>query len=322
MFRRARIRLTAQYIALFGVVLGAFSVVFYLGMSTALAPEFDLSPDLTNEQAADVAYHAAVERIGIALVAADLVIVGLVGIAAWVLAARTLAPIREAHRRQRRFVADASHEMRTPLTILRSTGESALVATVDPVSLRASVATMVVAADRLTRLTNDLLLLARSDEGSLGPERALFDLSVLVVESVEGYARAHPGLPAPRMRLVPDIRAAADREEVGRIIVNLLDNAFLHGASDAINPPLISTRMTDREVELSVVDHGPGLAAADVDRIFEPFFRARGDAAGPPGSGLGLAIARSLAERNRGRLEVLSRPGEGASFKLVLPRFR
>ena len=105
MFRRARIRLTVLYIALFGLVLTVFSLVFYIGFATVLAPIFDLGPELSNEQVADAAYQTTLERIGLALVAADLIVVVVVGVAAWVLAARTLRPIREAHERQRRFVA-------------------------------------------------------------------------------------------------------------------------------------------------------------------------------------------------------------------------
>jgi signal transduction histidine kinase len=322
MFRRARARLTLLYIGLFAVVIGAFSVVFYVALSTVLAPNFDLAPDLTGEQVAELAYQAAIEQIGIALLVADIVVVALVGIAAWVLAARTLAPIREAHTRQRRFVADASHEMRTPLTTIRSTGESALVGSLDAEGLRASVATMVDSAERLTRLTNDLLLLARSGEAAIDQRNEPLDLSVLVAETVEAFAAAHPDLPSTRMVLAPDAMVSADPDEIGRVIANLLNNAFRYGGGAAGDPPRVATRLGDRDVDVEVSDHGPGIAAVDLDRIFEPFYRVHADAGSPDGTGLGLAIARSLAERNRGRLEATSQPGAGATFRLSLPRFR
>jgi signal transduction histidine kinase len=84
----------------------------------------------------------------------------------------------------------------------------------------------------------------------------------------------------------------------------------------------IATHATERECDVEVRDDGPGIALADLERIFAPFYRVSADAASPGGSGLGLAIARSLAERNHGRLDVTSRPGAGATFRLVLPRFR
>lgn len=322
MFRRARVRLTLLYIGLFALVIGAFSVVFYVGLSTVLAPTFDLAPDLSSEQVAEVTYQAAIERIGVALLVADLVVVAFVGVAAWILAARTLVPIREAHTRQRRFVADASHEMRTPLTAIRATGESALVGSRRAEGLRASVAAMVESAERLTRLTNDLLLLARSDEAVLDRRSEPLDLSVLTAETVEAFAAAHPALPVARMKLAPDARVSADPDELSRIVANLLDNAFRYGVGPGSDPPRVVTRASEREVAVEVSDSGPGIAAADLDRIFEPFYRIHADADSPEGTGLGLAIARSLAERNRGRLEATSRPGGGAAFRLSLPRFR
>ena len=322
MFRRARVRLTLLYIGLFALVIGAFSVVFYVGLSNVLAPTFDLAPDLSSDQVARVTYQATIERIGISLLVANLVVVALVGAAAWILAARTLAPIREAHTRQRRFVADASHEMRTPLTTIRATGESVLVGASNAEVLRTSVTTMVDAAERLTRLTNDLLLLARSDEAEIDRRPEPLDVSVLVAEMVEAFAAAHPSLPPATMSLAPDARVSADPDEIGRIVANLLDNTFRYGGGRASHPPRVVTRAGDREVEVEVSDSGPGIAAADISRIFDPFYRVHSDAESPEGTGLGLAIARSLAERNRGRLDATSRPGEGATFRLLLPRFR
>jgi signal transduction histidine kinase len=321
MFRRARIRLTVLYIGLFGLALAVFSLVFYLGFATVLAPTFDLAPELSNEQIADVAYQTTLERIGLALVIADVIVVVLVGLAAWILAARTLRPIRDAHARQRRFVADASHEMRTPLAAIRASAEGALAGPATEDELRGALAVIAGSADRLTRITNDLLLLARTQELP-GDRREAVDVSVIVAETVEAFAAAHPAAPRPHVALAADLRVTADPDEVGRIVANLLDNAVRYGARTATSAARIVTRTSDREAWVEVGDDGPGIVEADVDRIFEPFHRVRSDAAGPEGSGLGLAIARGLAERNGGRLTVVSQPGAGATFRLSLPRFR
>ena len=124
MFQRARRRLTLQYIAIFALVLAVFSVVFYVAFRAVLGPAFDIAPDLSSAEAAEQAYRVTLERVAIALIVANLVTVGAVGSLAWVLANRTLRPIRDALLRQRRFVADASHEMRTPLAAIRATAES------------------------------------------------------------------------------------------------------------------------------------------------------------------------------------------------------
>jgi signal transduction histidine kinase len=321
MFRRARIRLTVLYIALFALVVGAFSVVFYVGFATVLAPTFDIAPELSSEQAAQIAYQATVERIGLALVVGDLLVIVLVGVAAWVLAARTLRPIDEAHARQRRFVADASHEMRTPLAAIRATAEGALSGPGSAEELRRSLTVVADFTDRLAAITNDLLLLARSEE--LPTERREpTDLSVLVAETVEAFAKAHPDLPPTRMSLGEDIRVSADPAEIGRIVANLLDNAFRYGGGADAKPVRITTTRTDGEATIEVADDGPGIATVDLERVFEPFHRVRSDAGSPSGSGLGLAIARGLAHRNGGRLTVASAPGSGSTFRLTLSRFR
>src|SRR5689334_1793504 len=152
MFRRARIRLTLLYIGLMVVALGLFSLVFFGGFATVLVPTFDFDPDLTNEEVAEAAYQATLQQVGLALVIADIVVVALVAIAAWSVAGRTLRPIRDAHARQRRFVADASHEMRTPLAAIRSSSEGALASAQTPEELRHALEVDAAAAQRLTRI--------------------------------------------------------------------------------------------------------------------------------------------------------------------------
>ncbi|HJP89814.1 MAG TPA: HAMP domain-containing sensor histidine kinase [Candidatus Limnocylindrales bacterium] len=319
MFRRARTRLTILYIGLMVVALGLFSIVFYGGFATVLVPTFDFDPDLSNEEVAEAAYQATLQQVGVALVIADIIVVALVAMAAWILAGRTLRPIRDAHARQRRFVADASHEMRTPLAAIRSSSEAALATARTPDELRHALAVDAAAAGRLTRITNDLLLLARSDEVAAGPHEAV-DLSVVVAETVQAYAAAHPDLPRARLSLAADLRVAADPSEIGRIVENLLDNAIRYSGGPDANPPAISTRSADRHAVVEVSDDGPGIAAADLEQVFEPFHRLNAAAGAPDGSGLGLAIARSLAQRNGGRLTATSSPGSGATFQLSVPR--
>jgi OmpR-family two-component system manganese-sensing sensor histidine kinase len=320
MFRRARIRLTALYIALFALVLGVFSVAFYVGFVTILAPAFDIGLELTTEAFAQAAYQTTVERIGLALLVANVVVVVLVGVAAWILAARTLRPIDEAHARQRRFVADASHEMRTPLAAMRSSAEGALAAAESADDLRAALLVVARSAERLTRITNDLLMLARSEEfPNRRPEP--IDLSVVVAETVESFAVAHPELPRAQLSLGEDLRVSADPVEIGRIVANLLDNGFRYSGADAKSVRIV-TKGAEGEALVEVIDSGPGIPAADLERIFEPFYRVHFDATAPEGNGLGLAIARSLAQRNGGQLIAESPPGASATFRVTLPRIK
>lgn len=318
MFRRARRRLTLLYIALFALILIAFSVVFFLVIATILQPNFDLAPDVS-DQAVDAAYRATLEQIGTALVVADVVVVALVGGAAWLLSARTLRPIREAHDRQRRFVADASHEMRSPLAVIRSAADAALTGEADPEELRRALGVVSDASAHLARVSGDLLVLARSDDGLVEPRRDPVDVSVIVAEVVEADQVARGAGRRTALDLAPDLVVLGDADEIGRIVANLLDNAYRYGGAGV--HVRVSTHGTARTAVVEVRDDGPGIAQADQERIFEPFRRGRSDATASDGSGLGLAIAASLARRHGGTLTVESRPGAGSTFRLSLPRF-
>lgn len=320
LFKRTRRRLTVLYLALFSLVIGLFSLVFFVAIATVLQPDFDIAPELSNGQVAQLAYRSTIERIGIALVVADVVVIGIVGLLAWVLAARTLQPIREAHERQRRFVADASHEMRSPLTAIRTTTEMALTPGMSQADVEAALRQIGTASERLGRLAADLLLLAQSDDASLAPRREAFDLSVTVAEAVRLRAGTVDEPSGVQLSLTPDVAVSGDPDEVARIVDNLVDNALRYGGPK-VNVR-VTTKATDREAIVEVADNGPGIALADQERIFQPFHRLRADADAPIGTGLGLAIAANLARRNGGRLALTSRPGRGSVFRLSLPRFR
>jgi signal transduction histidine kinase len=318
-FPRARRRLALRYLGLFTVVLIAFSAVFLIALAVVLQPAFDIAPEVSNGEAARLAYTRTIERIAVALVLADVAVLLIIGIAGYYLADRTLRPIRDAHDRQRRFVADASHEMRSPITAIQATAESGLLPTSDAETKRVALETILDASDRLGRLTTDLLVLAQSEHGILAAASEAIDLSVVVAEAVERFQAAiAERRPTVELALTPDLVVQGDPAEVARIVGNLLDNALRHG-DGTIG---VRTFADDGKAIVEISDHGPGIALADVERIFEPFYRVRSDASAPTGSGLGLAIAAELALRHGGALTVASSPGSGARFRLELRRVR
>ena len=315
--RRARIRLTLLFVAMFALVLGVFSTVFYVAFSFVLQPDFDIGPELTNAQVADAAYAAAIAQIGASLLIANAVAVLVVGVAAWVLARRILEPIRDAHLRQQRFVADASHETLNPLAAIKSMSSASLEGARSPDELRQALRSIDESVDRLIRLTGDLLVLARSNDPLAPTQAERADLSVIASETLEiaGPARATQVV---RVTLEPDLPVMVDPAEIARVTRNLFENAVRYGGDEAVIE--LRTWSTDDSVALDVSDDGPGIAAADVERIFEPFYRADNQARDQAGTGLGLAIARDLARRNGGELVASSSPGTGARFRLTLPR--
>lgn len=318
MFARARRRLAIRYLLLFLVVLVVFSAIFAIVLAVALQPAFDIAPEVSNDQAARLAYGRTLQAIVIALLLADTLVLIVVGVAGYYLADRTLRPIRDAHDRQRRFVADASHEMRTPIAAIRSTAEAALV-TPSTEATATALARIVESTERMTRLTRDLLVLATSERGLSGHAREALDLSVVTAEAA-AHVRAGMG-PLDALidlSLTNDLLVRGDPADLGRIVENLIDNALRYGDGSV----RVRTVERDGRAVVEVIDRGPGIAAADLQRVFEPFYRVHSDAAAPSGSGLGLAIAAELARQHAGRLTIDSQPGHGAIFRLELPRFR
>ncbi|WP_217213126.1 cell wall metabolism sensor histidine kinase WalK [Streptomyces sp. AC550_RSS872] len=215
----------------------------------------------------------------------------------------TLAALQASVERQRRFVADASHELRSPVASLRTQLEVGA-AHPELLDLDGAVQDTV----RLQALAADLLLLARLDAGER-PGDTRFDLGALARQQAEGRA----GVTADTQA----VEVAGSRAQVGRILTNLLDNAGRHARSAV-------TVTVDRQGEWAVVavaDDGDGVAEADRERIFERFVRldeARSRDDG--GAGLGLAIARDVAVRHGGTLTVGRAPAGGALFELRLPQ--
>ncbi|MFJ8632742.1 ATP-binding protein [Streptomyces sp. NPDC093568] len=217
----------------------------------------------------------------------------------------TLAALQTSVERQRRFVADASHELRSPIASLRTQLE---VGTAHPelLDLDGAVEDTV----RLQDLASDLLLLARLDAGER-PGESRFDLGALAREQAEGRADV-----TVRGR---GVEVAGSRGQVGRVLTNLLDNAQRHARSAVT----LTVREEGAWAVVAVADDGDGVAEADRERIFERFVRldeARSRDDG--GAGLGLAIARDVAVRHGGTLTVGRAPAGGALFELRLPQAR
>ncbi|MFJ1744967.1 ATP-binding protein [Streptomyces sp. NPDC088116] len=223
----------------------------------------------------------------------------------------TLTALEVAVDRQRRFVADASHELRSPIASLRTQLE---VGEAHPELL--DVPGAVADTVRLQHLAADLLLLARLDAGE-GPGSATLDLGVMAREEVS--QRTTDRIPVS-LDIGPGEGAGAEvagsRGQLARVLGNLLDNAQRH-AGATVHATVVRTR---GQVVLTVADDGSGVPEAERERIFERFVRlddARSRDDG--GAGLGLAIARDVAERHGGTLTVGRAPAGGALFELRLP---
>jgi two-component system, OmpR family, sensor histidine kinase MprB len=210
---------------------------------------------------------------------------------------------------QRQLVADASHELRTPVTALRTNIEVLLAGDELPdEDRRRLLADVRTEAEELSALITDVIELARGDEPPAEVEEVQLD--ALVAEAVHRASRRRPAATFTA-ELEPTVVEGVP-ERLGRAVDNLLDNAAKYSPEGAV------VEVGLRAGVLTVRDHGPGIPAADRPHVFDRFYRGSG-ARGRPGSGLGLAIVRQVAETHRGTIAVDEAPGGGARFELRLP---
>jgi two-component system sensor histidine kinase MprB len=210
---------------------------------------------------------------------------------------------------QRQLVADASHELRTPVTSLRTNIEVLLAGGELPDDDRRRLLEDVRAeTEELSALITDVIELARGDEPLSGVEEVQLD--AIVTEAVARAQRRRPGVTFAAELEPTVVEGLPDR--LGRAVANLLDNAAKYSPEETVVEVVL------RDGELSVRDHGPGIPAADRPHVFDRFYRGA-TARGRPGSGLGLAIVRQVAETHGGSIAVHEGAGGGSRFVLALP---
>jgi len=218
---------------------------------------------------------------------------------------------------QRQFVADASHELRNPLAVIQTNADVALWDAATPEAVRQRLEAVRRATERMRRLVDDLLALARLE--LTAAQRHEVDLAAVVDEvsdELGPLATAH-GLSIEH-EAQHGLRVVADRDAVKRALANLLDNAFRYSPPGA--PVHVVAARENGWAVLAVADRGPGLTEEERERVFERFWRsdsARSRESG--GAGLGLAIVRRIAESHGGEVAVSSVPGGGSTFELRLP---
>ena len=226
--------------------------------------------------------------------------------------------LEDATRRQQRFVADASHELRSPLARIRTELETS---GIDRRGVDDSVASSVLdESDELTALVDDLLVLARSDAGGAAPEQRPVDLDDLVFGEVESFRATAPEIVTIDVGGVSAAQVLGTPGELRRVVRNVLDNAVRHARSRVALTLEEGPPGDDAWATLTITDDGAGIAPDQATAVFERFARlddARTRRAG--GTGLGLAIARDIVERHGGTLRLDTSHQPGARFVVRLP---
>jgi heavy metal sensor kinase len=302
---REELRLTALRLAGFG------GVILFVGLTggwwlvgRALRPIAEISSAAAKISAGDLA-----QRISAADTESEL------GQLAAVLNS-TFGRLETAFAQQQQFAADAAHELRTPVSVILTQTQTALARERDAAGYRQTVEACQRAAQRMRRLIESLLELARFDAGQEVMQRLKFDLAKTVANGVE---MVQPLAAEQGVRIITELEPLAipgDSERLTQVVTNLLTNAIQFSPRDGE----VRVRLATREgmAILEVSDPGKGIAPEDLRRVFERFYRADKSRTGAGNSGLGLAICKSIVEAHGGTIEAAS-GGQGATFTLRLP---
>jgi heavy metal sensor kinase len=230
----------------------------------------------------------------------------------------TLASLQTSFLELKRFTADASHELRSPLTALQTVGEVGLREARSEGDLRETIGSMLEEAHRLGDLIDALLMLARMESGKVELKREPVDAADILTD-----VQSHLDILASEKRQTLNVKAdrglcmLADRILLRQALVNIVHNAIRHSPEGT--QIILHAASRDGDVVLEIADEGPGIAPEHRTKIFERFFRAdKARSRNDGGAGLGLAIAKWSIESQQGRIEVESEPGRGSVFRLIL----
>jgi signal transduction histidine kinase len=300
------VRATALYLVIFIAVLVALSAGAYAFMAREFASV--LAPALgTPEGAAGLA--AAMRRVALTLAVIDAPLVAIVAVASYALARATIAPLEAARERERRFAADAAHQLRSPLAAIAAIAQAARPNASQP--SRQAFESIVDNALEASNVVTDLLTLAR-DPARLALHTEAVDLGAIVTRSsrdAQAIAASHGvTLEASPASAIVD----GDERRLAELARNLLDNALRHARHRVV----IASRRNGRFCEIVVEDDGEGIPPEERERVFERFYRRSNDGAG---TGLGLAIVRWIARAHDGTVTAGATAAGGARFVAAIP---
>jgi signal transduction histidine kinase len=309
--------LAAFFVAAVALLLTVVSFVLYFSFAANIRS--NVEGNFVNEQAQSDFVVGTVGRMRDQILLVDGAVLVLVSGVGFLLARRTLRPIQRNLEAQKRFISNASHDLRTPLAVIKANLEIAQRYGAQADDRDIAVSSSLEEVDRMSRMVEDMLTLSRIDARQEELRFSVVDLSQLLARIVEKMRplAAGDGVTLD-LDADADLNALCDADHVQRALVNVVRNAVQHSPSGGV-VEIGATRARDR-VEVAIHDRGPGIDGDDLPRIFEPYFRA--SEARPPGrgnSGLGLAITWWIVEKHGGTIDVSSASGLGTAVLVSLP---
>jgi len=327
MFRKANIKLTFIYSILFLVSFWAFSIGLYFWMENHFEESYiseieqqgEFEFDEQDIDIANIAVDVALERLENTLIIFNGAMIIIVPVIAWLMTRRTLAPVQHIHEQQKQFVSDVAHELRTPLSIMSGELEVALGKERTPPDYRQVLNSSKQETDRLIELSENLLFLARADQGRQAIEFEKVDITDLI-GSIIASLQAESTKKEIAIHFQPEEEPTFVQGQpamLRRLFFNLIDNAIRYTPSQG--EIWISLSTGKQYVEVEVRDTGVGIPPEDQEKIFDRFYRVDPSRSRTKGYGLGLAICKSIVELHHGRITVCSALRKGSTFTVILP---
>lgn len=334
MFKQARLKLTAWYLLIIMVISFSFSALIYQLISIEInrfansqrnrfekqfvlnevprPPKIIIDDDLINETE---------KRLTISLFVINGIILVISGLLSYFLAGKTLKPIQQMTEDQKQFISDASHELKTPLTALKSLFE---------VSLRDKKITLTDAkkviqqgigqTDKLSKLSNSLLELSRFDNQKLVSTKPILIKEIII----DAVSQLQPKADKKNIKIISKIgsqKVSGNYQKLVELFIIFLDNAIKYSPDNTkINLITISHK---KNLSIKIIDQGIGISKKDLPHIFDRFYQASNSRTknSDTGYGLGLSIAKQIIELHHGQIEVESKLNQGTTFVIYLPFF-
>ncbi len=324
MFQQARIKLTLYYITIMAVILFVYSSALLFPIKFRARHSFrdrfpvqmqDVHPDSSPQ---DNPMQDALDELELLIYTIDGVLLFVIGISSYFLAGKTLAPIKAALEAQKKFTADASHDLRTPLAIMTTEAEVALKnknATME--DFKEALESNLEETNKMSKLVSDLLLISRGDNGATIHSYSDIDIHgfiTKIIDKISGVAEKK-GLTV-NISEYQKIIIKVDTNNFERAISNILQNAIKYTKEGSIKIEILNNK---DYLNIKIIDTGVGIGDKDLPHVFDRFYKAEHSRNDNSGSGLGLPIAKLIIEEHKGNIEITSKEGAGTTVDILLP---
>jgi signal transduction histidine kinase len=327
MFKTAKVKLTIFYSALFLISFWVFSAGLYIWMENSFGESYIAEIEQQGENdleeheidIVDIAGSVAMDRMGNTLLILNGALLIIVPGIAWLMTRRTLAPVQRIHEQQKQFVSDVAHELRTPLAIVSGELEVALGKERAITDYQQILTSNKQETDRLIELVENLLFLARDDQGQQTIEFEKVDITDLIGSVIAGL-RTESDKKEISVHFSPEEEPTFVRGHpamLRRLFFNIIHNAIHY--TPFKGDIRISLETAKQFTHVTIEDNGIGISPDEQEKVFNRFYRVDNSRSQTKGYGLGLAISKSIVELHNGRINLRSASGRGSTFTITLP---